>query len=120
MIMPATSLERGDGGPNARNHRVEVLDHLMAVVVLRLVGGDVPVTGQGRSSLSVALKPSGARGHSVAFLPAASLGILQKLKYTSCLSMPLSSALRQGLHRATMRPLARLEDNALSGAICVF
>ena len=47
-------------------------------------------------------------------------GTLQRLKYTPCLSMAPSSALRQGLHTTSMRPLARLEYEALSGAIRVF
>ena len=46
-------------------------------------------------------------------------GTLQRLKYQPCLSMAPSSALRQGLHTTSMRPLARLEDEALSGAILV-
>ncbi len=37
------------------------------------------------------------------------LGNLQRLIYQPCLFMAPSSALCQGLHSATMRPLARLE-----------
>jgi hypothetical protein len=54
------------------------------------------------------------------FFEAATLGALQRLKYKSCLSMPPSSALRQELHTASMRPLAGLEYEAISGAIHVF
>ena len=52
-------------------------------------------------------------------LPAEYLGNLQKLIYQPCLSMAPSSALCQGLHTASMRPLARLEYEALSCAILV-
>ena len=38
------------------------------------------------------------------------------VRNVGCLSMAPSSVLRQGLHTTSMRPLARLEYEALSGA----
>jgi len=42
------------------------------------------------------------------------LGNFQKIIYPTDFSMAPSSALRQELHTTSMRPLARLEDKALS------
>jgi len=41
----------------------------------------------------------------------------EKITIPSCLSFRPASVLRQGLHRATMRPLPRLESGPKSGAI---
>jgi predicted NAD-dependent protein-ADP-ribosyltransferase YbiA (DUF1768 family) len=49
----------------------------------------------------------------------ANLGVFQKIINQPRWSMRPSSALCQGLHRLTMRPSARLEDDPLSGVILI-